>query len=197
VNDPVGDSRTDSRSTAASKRASFDDLWADAAPRLYAWTVLHLRPAIRRRLDPEDVLQEVACRAYSQFSRFDPERGPFRAWVFGFARNVLQEALRRLTTMKGQVPGGSLSTGQLAELPASTTTLSRAVARDEGLAHFVTRLETLGEDERRLVVFHGLEGLSHNAVGELMQVAPDAIAKRWQRLCERLRDEPRWSELVA
>lgn len=176
---------------------SFDVLWAEAAPRLYAWAVLHLRPAVRRRLDPEDVLQEVACRAYAQFAQFDASRGPFRAWVFGFARNVLSEGMRRLTSMKGALPGGSLSTGMLADLPATTTTLSRAVARDESLAKFVTRLEALAEEERRLVLFHGLEGMSHAAVGELLQVTPDAVAKRWQRLCERLRDEPRFAELVA
>ena len=58
-------------------------------------------------------------------------------------------------------------------------------------------MDALPEDERQLLLFRGLEGLTHAEVATLLAVTPDAVAKRWQRLCDRLRNEPRWADIIA
>jgi RNA polymerase sigma-70 factor (ECF subfamily) len=42
----------------------------------------------------EEVLQEVWMAAVRRLRRFDPDRGPFEAWVLGIARNVLRNRWR-------------------------------------------------------------------------------------------------------
>ncbi|HTE04849.1 MAG TPA: sigma-70 family RNA polymerase sigma factor [Planctomycetota bacterium] len=176
---------------------SFDAVWGRVAPSLFAWASLHIRPALRARLDPEDLLQEVACRGYARFETWDERRGPFRAWIFGIARNVLRDAFRRLSHEPGARGAALPSTELLASLPDMATAHTRAVARDEDVRRFVQRCTELPEEDQRLLMFRGLEGLSHAEVAALLSLSPDAVAKRWQRLCDRLRAEPRWSEIVA
>ena len=50
----------------------FTRLQAEVAPRLWAWSALHLGPELRSTVDPEDVLQEVTCRAWRRLPEFDP-----------------------------------------------------------------------------------------------------------------------------
>jgi len=53
------------------------------------------------------------------------------------------------------------------------------------------------EELRDVVQLSVYEGLSHAEVATLLSASPDAVAKRWQRLCERLRGEPRWAAAVS
>ncbi len=156
------------------------------APSLFAWAVLRLPAGARAQFEPEDLLQEVACRAYEQFERFDSAIASFRSWVFGIARNVLREALRFLARQPASRTGDRLETGWIHQLADPATSISRRIARDETLRSVVTKLSALPEEDRRLLVYRGLEGLEHVEVGRLLGVSADAAEKRWQRLCARL-----------
>lgn len=167
-----------------------DDFLEDyrsAAPALYAWIGAHLGPALRAELDPEDVLQEVACRAFARRAEFDEARGPFRAWVFGIARNVLFQSLERMTG--GARPDREwLTTGGLARVPEEATSVTRKVARDDGAERLLELVDGLGEEDRALVLQRGLEGLPHEEVAAGLGIEPAAAAKRWARLLPRLRE---------
>ncbi|MBI3820435.1 MAG: RNA polymerase sigma factor [Planctomycetes bacterium] len=167
---------------AARADLQFETLFPEVAPALYAWASLRVRASLRSRLDPEDLLQEIGFRAWRGFSGFDPSIATFRSWVFGIAHRVLQEALRSVSR------GAAVSNPSelLRDFPASATTVSRRVARDEAIRSFLARIEQLNEEDRRLVLWRGIEGLSHAQVAELLAVTADAAAKRWQRLREEL-----------
>jgi RNA polymerase sigma-70 factor (ECF subfamily) len=170
----------------ADPREGFGPLYARVAPAIYSWASLNIRAPLATDIDPEDLLQEVACRAYESFERYSAERSDFRAWIFGVARKVLHKALERLAGgTAGRLPRGSGDTVGL--LPDDATTVSRRIARDEGVARFLARVDELPEEDRQLVIYRGLEGLSHDEVGELVGITPENSAKRWQRLRERLR----------
>lgn len=62
----------------------FDSLWISVARRVGA-----------RRDRIEDVVQETWLIAIRKIRRFQPERGPFRAWLHGIAEHVLRNAFRR------------------------------------------------------------------------------------------------------
>jgi len=175
----------------------FGEAWARVTPAVYAWASLHVRPPLRVRLDPEDILQEVAFRAWTRFDTWDAERGSFRNWVFGIARHVLHETLRRMAVEALSRGGDLLTTHRMEALPDTATAVTRGVARDEGLLRLVGEVQSLPDEDRRLLLLRGLEGLSHAEVATVLQMTPDAVAKRWQRLCERLRSRPRWAELVV
>ncbi len=179
-------------------QASCDELFRRISPALYAWARLHIRGALRQRLDPEDVLQEVACRTLSGFSGWDEAKGSFRAYAFGIAKNVLKRAFEHLARDPRSPIAKDTSPSNVDPKWIDTaTTLTRAAVRDESLRKFVDSLELLPDDDRRLMLHRGLEGLSHDDVARLLRISTDAVEKRWQRLCERLRGDARFQSLVA
>jgi len=193
----AGNTEAFARAGHAGDPLGFDAAWRRIAPAVYAWARLHVRAPLQARLDPEDLTQEVACRAWAAFPRWDADQGAFRGWAFGIARNVLREALRRLATEpRGNGPA-LLTTGELVALPDTATAMTRAVARDEALNSLLVRVDALPDEERRLVMFRGLEGMSHGECAVLLAISPEAVAKRWQRVCGKLRAEPRWAELLS
>ena len=74
---------------------------------------------------------------------------------------------------------------RLQNVPDSATEVSRRVARHEGLQAVLRWAEGLDEEERKLFVHCGLEGMGYADVAERMQLQYDAVAKRWQKLRER------------
>lgn len=176
---------------------SCNALFRRVAPAVYAWARLHVRAPLRARLDPDDVLQEVSCRAFANFAAWDRAKGPFRAFVFGIAKNVLRKALERLAREPAGARVAPHTSGVGPEVLDTATTLTRAIARDDSLLRLVEQIERLPEDERRLLLHRGLEGLGHEEVARLFGTSTETVKKRWQRLCERLRQEPRFQEIVA
>ncbi len=170
-------------------REGFADLYARIAPAVFGWASLHVRGPLRARLDPEDLLQEVTCRAYEAFASYDSERGDFRGWVFGIARNVLQKALRQLARPEVSPPSGA-PTSSLSNVPDTATSISQRVARDESLREFVDSVQSWSEADRKLLIHRGLEGLPHDEVARLLGLSAETAAKRWQRLRDRLRTDP-------
>ncbi len=168
-------------------------LYEPVAPAIFAWARLHIHAPLRRRVDPEDILQEVCFRAFTRFDKFDPKIANFRAWLFGIAHNVLREALRSLKARGESVFGNAAAVSGRAPgldgFPAEATNISTRIAREENLVAFLERLDLLEEDDRRLLLYRGLEGKRHQEVAELMGIGSDAAEKRWQRLRKRLQDE--------
>lgn len=50
---------------------------------------------VQDRAEGEEVLQESFWRVWNQAATFDPEKGPFRAWLFSIARRQALDLLRR------------------------------------------------------------------------------------------------------
>jgi RNA polymerase sigma factor (sigma-70 family) len=172
---------------AAAPRASFGALYADVAPSLVAWASVRVRRALRAWVDPEDLVQETMVRAFDRFASFDSTLGNFRQWVFGIANNVLKEILAA-AAKPGAKPSKLAASSRvlLDQLPQEITSISRRLMRDEAFAAFVARLDELEDDDRKLVLFVGFEGLGHEASSRLLGISIDAGEKRWQRLRRRL-----------
>lgn len=165
---------------------AFGTLYRRIAPAVFAWVSLRLPTELRGRLDPEDVIQEIWARALDRFSRFDPARGSFRAWLFGVASRVLLESLRRTHRHQRGVAAGDEAPLLPEDVPDDVTSQSRRLARDEAFARFLSQVRGLAEDERRLILFRGLEGLPHDEVARRLDISRETSMKRWQRLRERL-----------
>jgi RNA polymerase sigma factor (sigma-70 family) len=175
------------RSARRGEEGSFAELYERIAPALYAWACLRIRPAMRGHVDPEDVVQEVWCRAWRGLAEFDPESSNFRLWVFRIAKNVLLEAFRKAQRVASGpgAPGPSTKLIQLRDVPDRATAVSRRIARHEGMQAVLKWASDLGEEEQKLFLHCGLEGMPYAEVAERMQLEYDAVAKRWQKLRER------------
>jgi len=179
-------------SHSASGESAFQQRYEELAPALHAWAELRIRPEVRGLIDPQDVVQEVWCRAWRQRELADPGGEGFRPWLFTVAKNVLLEAFRKLRSPAFRA-GSAGTTARLVALegvPDSITAVSRRVARDEGLTRLVGWLRELDGEERLLVAQVGLEGQPFGEVADRLGLTRDAAAKRWQRLRARLSEQP-------
>jgi RNA polymerase sigma factor (sigma-70 family) len=185
----AGDSTRDlARGAKRGEEGRFAALYEKIAPAVHAWASLRIRPEMRGQVDPEDVVAEVWCRAWKAFPKFDAESASFRAWVFQIAKNVMLEAFRKSQRAApgAAAAGPSTRLFQLQNVPDSATEVSRRMARDEGLKVLLEWVKGLEEDEQKLFLHCGLEGMGYAEVAERMQLEYDAVAKRWQKLRERV-----------
>src|SRR5258705_1791615 len=71
---------------------SFEELYARVAPALHTWASLRAP----RGVDPGDIVGETWLRALRSLQTHESGDHAFRAWIFGVAKNVLLQTLRRL-----------------------------------------------------------------------------------------------------
>ena len=170
---------------------TFEQHYERVAPALYSWAALTVGPALRARVDPQDLVQEASARAFEAFASFDPTLGSFRAWIFRIAKNCRNEVLRgaaraRLTGDEG-----------VSQCPASVTAISQRMARDDALQKLLELVETFDPTDRELFLRCGLQGEAATSAAVRMGLGEEAVQKRWSRLRERLRDRPRVRELLG
>ncbi|MCB9871040.1 MAG: RNA polymerase sigma factor [Planctomycetes bacterium] len=168
---------------------TFLEALAAIAPDLYAWAHLRLRGALRNRLEPAELVQEVAVRACLKQHTFDAGLGNFRGWLFGIANRVWLETLRELARDPLSGPRRLGGDTVLAEVLDSVTPITQRIAAQDGLRAAMARLDELEPEDRQLLGLIGIEGLGHAEVAAILGIAVDASRKRWQRLRERLRGD--------
>lgn len=182
----------------AGDRLRFDGLYERLSPALYAWAYLRIQPSMRGMVDPEDLIQEVWYRAVRRMQTFNPDRSPFRAWIFTIARNVLLESFRRARRSPSwDSPAGSTTRLlALGNVPDEVTRLTQRVARNVELRRFLDETGALSPEDRTILAHCGLEGRTCAEVAGRLDMSEAAVIKRWQRLRARLRQQ-RWArELV-
>lgn len=184
---------------ASGAKPSFESLYADVAPALYAWAELRIRPQLRARLDPQDLVQEVWLRGIKGFARWDASESSFRAWIFKIGKNVMLEALRALRTENAAQPGWSPTTKMLAldGVPQSVTSFTQRLAREDAIKEFLAHANELEEQDRMILIHCGLEEETCAEVGTKLGLSEDATIKRWQRLRGKLRERPYAQSLLS
>jgi len=172
----------------AGDRGAFQALYDRIAPSLYAWTQLRVQGGPAAGMDPQDLLQEVWMRALRGLESYDPSLS-FRRWIFGITKNVFLQNLRASsrTVARGQLPLRRGASDSL-NFPASVTSISSRLAKDDLVQRFLAYVAELPSEERQLVLYCGLEGYTSSQVAERLGILPDTALKRWQSLRARLRE---------
>lgn len=173
---------TEDLAARAFSHGEFDGLYMRLAPSLYAWAAVKIPPSIRSFLEADEILQETWVRAIDRIEAYDPTTRGFRRWIFKIASLVLHEGFRRVARREGIGDAGSSKMGLADRVPSHLTTVSRRVARDEGLRSFVQEVAHLATDDKRLLLWRGLEGLPYDEVAQRLGVKENTAMKRWQRL---------------
>ena len=141
----------------------------DAFGQLYR---LH-RPAIVRMarlhagIDGDDLVAEVFMRAWTGLPTYRPTGVPFVAWLYGIARHVIVDQVRR----------EARSTPQ-ATLP------ERAVDfREDDRMMLAEAIDALPDEQRQVIELKYLLGLRNPEVAEALGVSTGAVnAKQWRAL---------------
>jgi len=161
-------------------RAAFDRLVGRFEARLR--TAIHNLMGERLRADMEvdDVLQETLLRAFRSLPEFQWTReAAFFRWLRGIARNVALRAGARPRWLE------YLELGP--DPPASGTSPSRALRRQERLLRLEEALADLSPDHREVIRLARLEGLKMKEIAARMHRSQEAVMKLLSRALDKLR----------
>jgi RNA polymerase sigma-70 factor (ECF subfamily) len=154
---------------------AFEDLY-----RRYSRAVLGL--ALRRLGDrgrAEDALQETFTAVWRAAKTYRPERGPAAPWLFAVARNSISDRGRARREPPAEAPDEpSLEAG-----PDELT--------EQGWLSWRVHaaLETLPDDERRLIELAYWSGLSQSEIAGLVGIPLGTVKTRTRSALARLADQ--------
>ncbi len=144
---------------------AFEELYGSYYGRVHRFAVRRLgEPA-----EAEDVAQEVFEAVYKGVHRFEG-RSDLRVWIYGIARNILNNRLRRRARAR-LVP--------LEHLPLEATPIDpgpgpRVEAR-EALRYVQRALERLPADQQRMLELRHAERLQIRKIASAMNRSEDAV----------------------
>jgi RNA polymerase sigma-70 factor, ECF subfamily len=157
--------------------------------------VAEISPAVRRRLEPSDVVQQTMLEAYEKRAQFQGQTEPELAeWLRQMLRHNVRDAARALRRQKRDIarecrlvcaPSDSQCGGEW--LSAGMTTPSQALAATEELLRMSQAIATLPKDQREAVVLHHLQGRTLAELAEHFDRHPSAVAGLLHRGLKKLR----------
>jgi RNA polymerase sigma factor (sigma-70 family) len=121
-----------------------------------------------------DVVAETFARALEHRDDYDPERGADVAWLFGIARNVLIDSVRR----------GRVADAARRRLGMSAVTLDDdqlARIEERGRIDLAEALSTLPRDQREAVIRRVLAEEPYPAIAERLGCSEQVVRQRVSR----------------
>jgi RNA polymerase sigma factor (sigma-70 family) len=154
---------------------AFERLYRSSRDDVYAYVA----SLVRDTAAAEDVTATAFERAYRKRSRFDPNRGEPRAWLFGIARNAALDELRR----RGRQAELAAEPADLATAPAheSAEASERRLAISGALAGLEAR-------ERELIALKFFAGLSNVEIAAVVGVSESNAGTKLHRAVTKLRE---------
>src|SRR5262249_3259470 len=152
-----------------------------------------LRPDLRGKLDPSDLVQQTLLKAHEKQAQFrgqtDADLG---AWLRRILANELTDGVRRLKGVgeRSEIEHSLEDSAARLEAWLADESLSpsgRALHQEE-LLQLAEALARLPEDQRLAVELKHLHGCSVAEVGKLMHRSKEAVGGLLRRGLKRLRD---------
>ncbi len=155
-------------------REAFTQLFGHFAPRVKSYL---LRGGMSAAV-AEDMMQDVLLTVWHKAVQFDPARASAPAWIFGIARNLKIDALRRSRlailepdiSEEVQVP--------LADAIVAAEESSRAIRR---------AIETLPPDQITILQLAFFEDLTHGEIEKVLNVPLGTVKSRLRLAMAKLR----------
>jgi RNA polymerase sigma-70 factor, ECF subfamily len=157
--------------------AAFAEMYQVYYPRIYNY--------VRYRCDDtataEDLTAQVFERLLDRFQTFSPERGPFGAWLFAIARNLVNGHRRsqRYRTW--------LSIDILQRWPSEGASPEEATLQNEAEAELLAAIGKLAERDRDLLGLKFAGQLNNRQIAELTGLSESNVGVILHRTIHRLR----------
>ena len=148
----------------------------------------HLRPRLLERIrlmmgeqaravaESGDFFQELCAEALRDRSRMPDGEGARLRWLTAIARNNVRDEVRRRRELAFSHLSEAVGTPS-----AGSGSPSRAAVRDEHAHALAEALETLREDQRRVIELRELDGLPFEDVGAVLGRSAEAARKLHMR----------------
>jgi RNA polymerase sigma-70 factor (ECF subfamily) len=115
----------------------------------------------------EDAASETFLRAWSALPRYQDTGAPFVAWLYGIARHVVVDEVRRRSRTE---PRAEIESGTLEHAHDDRLTLAAA-------------LDGLPDEQRQILELKFFIGLTNDEVGAALGKTPGAVnAQQWRAL---------------
>lgn len=160
---------------------------AAALTTLYDAHARDLHRYLARRMDPvvaDDLVAETFLVAWEQRARYDPTRGPARAWLFGIATNLSRRYARtEANTLRAMALDAGRAT--VAE-PADTASAARVDA-SRAARELAAGLAKLRAEERDVLLLVAWAGLRPVEIAAALELDVQTVRTRLHRARTRLR----------
>ena len=154
-------------------------------PQLLAFIERSLSDGLRRKVEPQDILQDATMSALGSLAEFDlSERDPF-SWLCQLAERRIIDAHRKYMgaqkrSAQREVGLGSSGTdtqqgGLINMLVASMTTPSQAFSRDQKEFKLQQALESLPPESREALRLRYVEGLPTKEIAQIIGKTDGAV----------------------
>ena len=165
-------------------------------PAFFAFVERRLGAALRGKVEPQDILQELAVKALRELPDIDlGDRDPFN-WLCHLAEQCIVDGHRHFAAGKraagrevaGNVPAGEGSQDLVALLAASLTSPTQAVVRDERTQRLHDALAALPDEQREALRLRYGDGLPTKEVARRLNKTDVATRVLLTRLIHRLQE---------
>lgn len=165
--------------------------------RLLAFIQRNMADALRRKVEPEDILQETSAEAVRSLGRFElGDRDPF-SWLCQVAERRIIDAHRhhfaaqkrdagREVSLGGPGGGDDEPAGLIHLLVASMTTPSQAFSRNAREARLQEALAELPEEQREVLRLRYVENLPSKEIAARIGKTDAAVRVMLTRTLKRL-----------
>jgi RNA polymerase sigma-70 factor (ECF subfamily) len=130
--------------------------------------------------DARDLVQEAFVRAWEHFGSYDASR-PFETWLYKILHNVYLDQVRRYAhshTVSLDAPAPREDTGWDELLPGTDPEPGSGMMRREEDVMAQRALDSLPAHYRAAVTLCDIEGLSYEAIGEIMSCPVGTVRSR-------------------
>lgn len=165
---------------------------------LLAFIDRELGQALRSKIEPEDVLQEVSATACASLPSTNAAECEPMAWLCQIARHKIVDNHRRFVGAQKRAsgrevplgsPGGDTQHAGLIDLlSASMTTASKAFSRNEKEIRLLAALGKLPADQQQVLQLRYGEGLASNEIATRLGKTDGAVRVMLTRALNMLRD---------
>ncbi len=148
-----------------------------ALAQLVAQTERDLRVYFRQRLNDAPEADELAQDSYTRFanSQYDPGKPDARAILFGIAKHIFIDHIRRTRHENSFMISLPPSLAEQVENP--TPTPEKIVQTRHDLDSVVTFLRALPERSRIAFTLSRVDGLKHSEIAERMSISKSLVEK--------------------
>lgn len=157
------------------------------SPLLLAYATHRLGAALRRRLDPEDLLQEAWLISLPALQGLSPRDGRYTPVILRFLSTTIRHRILKLYERQRVAREESITIDSGHFDPSMTGVVSAAV-RSESRRAVVRAIDELSEADREILLLRGVEGRAHAEIGASLEITPEASAVRYHRALARLRE---------
>ena len=193
---PANETAAESDVSHAAAEASLENLFMEHRPRLWKLICYRMHGLLMRRVDPDDILQEVFIAASQRFEHYQNSHYmlPF-LWLRDVTLQTLHNIHRfHLATQQrdvaredhGSYPGSAVRRSWEG-LAASLTSPSQRAIRGETIAAIRESLSSLSETDREIILLRHFEELTNAETAKVLGIEPKASSIRYIRALDRLR----------